>query len=49
MALKPPKLTFEIKRVIQTADVEVPEDIENTMIRALGKMLFQGFPSKIDA
>jgi len=45
------KLTIgqAVKRVISAADVEVPEDIENTMVRALGKLLLQGFPSKVDA
>lgn len=38
-----------LRRSIEEADVEVPENIERAMVRALGKLLFRGFPSDIKA
>lgn len=38
-----------VKRAIEAADVPIPKDIEAAMVRALGAMLFRGFPSKVDA
>lgn len=38
-----------VTKAIKAADVAIPKDIENAMVRALGAMLFRGFPSKVDA
>ena len=43
------KVGTAIKRAVEAADVEVPQDVQDGMVRALGKLLFQGFPSKVDA
>jgi hypothetical protein len=38
-----------VTKATEAADVAIPKDIEDAMVRALGKMLFQGFPSKVEA
>lgn len=38
-----------LRRSIEAADVEVPENIERAMVQSLGKLLFRGFPSDIEA
>ena len=43
------KIGEAIRRAVEAADCPVPQDVQDGMVRALGKMLFVGFPSKIDA
>jgi hypothetical protein len=43
------KIGEAVKRAVEAADCPMPQDIQDAMVRALGKMLFQGFPSDIDA
>lgn len=38
-----------IRRAVEAADVEVPQDVQDGMVRALGKLLLRGFPSEVDA
>lgn len=38
-----------INKAIQKADCTFTREVEDAMVMALGKMLFRGFPSDIDA
>jgi len=43
------KIGEAVRRAVEAADCPMPQDTQDAMVRALGKLMFQGFPSDIDA
>jgi hypothetical protein len=46
-----PRMTIgeAVRRAVEAADVHVPQNVQDAIVMALGKMLFRGFPSDVDA
>lgn len=38
-----------VKKAIEHADVAIPQEVEDTMVVALARLLLNGFPSEVDA
>ena len=38
-----------LRRAVEMADVHVPEEMQKVMLAALARVVFQGFPSDIEA
>jgi hypothetical protein len=38
-----------VKKAIEHSDIAIPQEVEDTMVVALARLLLNGFPSKVDA